>query len=79
MPAAVEIHAELARFGRPCRRGRWCDGEAFADLVQKLLGRAAVEVAHDAVVVENGHGVVREDDAEEIAMGAFRPAAAARG
>ena len=41
------------------------DGEALARSRQQLLGRAAVEVAHHAVVVEDGHGVVREDHARK--------------
>ena len=54
------------------------DGKALGDLGQQLLRRAAVEVAHDAVVVEDGHLVMGEDHAQEIAVRPLRSAARLR-
>jgi hypothetical protein len=54
------------------------DGIASGDLGQKLLRRAAIEVADDAVVVEDRHLVMGEYHAQEVAVRPLGPAARRR-
>ena len=44
------------------------DGKALPDFGEQLLRRAPVQVAQHAVVVEDGHLVMREEHREEIAV-----------
>ena len=54
IPAAADEHAELrAQLPDVIGGATRSDCEARADLGQQLVGRAAVEVADDAVVVED--------------------------
>ena len=78
IPAAGEEHAELVRCSRAHRLVRCRHGEALAQRRKQLLGATAVQVADDAVVVEDRHLVMREDHREEIAVRAGRAAARLR-
>ena len=75
VPAAVEVHAELDEAAGRTGLSEALDSEAFAQLREQLLGAAAVEVAHDAVVVEDGHLMVRKEHREEVLMRAAARAA----
>ena len=55
-----------------------CDREALAQLGEECLRRAAVQIPQHAVVVEDGHLVMRKDHREEIAVRACAVAARLR-
>ena len=62
---ACEVHAEGLGLVRRYRRAARFDVEALAHAREQLVRRQAVRVAHDAVVVEDAHLVVRERDDEK--------------
>ena len=68
IPAAVEIHSEFAG-GRGAHRlvGR-LDRESRLEFAEDLIRTAAVEVADDAVVVEDRHLMMRKHHRQEIAV-----------
>ena len=86
-----ELGLELSRYQRPARYmpnspadagphrlvGR-LDRKSLAQLAEHLLRAAAVEIAHDAVVVEDRHLVMRKHHRQEIAVRAARRRAPAR-
>ena len=67
-PAAAENHADLVRPRRADRTVARLDRVAAADLAENRLGGETVQVAQHAVVVEDGHFLLRQQHGEERAV-----------
>ena len=68
VPPAAHVHVPVPGLARPLALRALGDVEAPADGFEKLFGRQPVQIFHDAVVGENLHLLVGEDDGEEAVV-----------